>query len=212
MSWRWDSNVWIGSPFSTLPWLDQLRPFMLAAEHEGCVSGFRLKSFGSEFLEISSDLDGDVRRLATALPFLDTLVEARHICRTLKLNAVFPAKWTKQDFDDIEELFGLITTGGFVSRRKYNFAFTSTAIAEEHCNALKERKALTLREGMATGKFFGVDVDWSDVVVELSEWRDSRFKNVVKAGERLTEVKLTGCTQKLLWERFRDNPSVSPER
>ena len=210
LTWKWDSREWDNARLVLLPWLDQIWSFLTSIVERDATLGFQVFTAGTKLLEATpSASPTNLTSLRELLPYVETLRKARHVCRLINLDPRLPALLSDRDFEDIEELFNLVTTGRYVQRSTFTLSFNVDRLAEEQQKGFRQGDGVvTQRFAEAKYNFLGLQFDFSDAFVEFFGWERADISSRVVSRKPATAIRLENCRRRLVWQRFA--PTAEP--
>lgn len=213
LSWRWEPDAWTGCRLILLPWLDAVKQFLLSISEPDARIRVQVKTLGTQILQLNSPAAADMRQLADCAVFAETLSHARHVCRTLELDPVVPDDFTEQDFQDIEELYALVTTGRYKHPGTFEFTCGLEMEGSEAEHSYSGGKFL-IHSGDSTYSFLGTKFPFGECLMELSDWSDvgvGDYPPDARNGKELVQLRLSRCTKTMVWPRFVEKPARDNE-
>jgi hypothetical protein len=203
LHWSWDPSVWVGQSISLLPWLDSLRTFLSGLSWPSADLQLTLFAQGNELVTSQTVLGDHLATMREFVNYTELLDRARTICRSLKIDAHVPREWKEQDYDDVEELHSLVTTGSYTKPNRYSLGFTFEPEPDTDTSVLqKERGVLRFQHREARYDFLDTQFDFSEVVNYVDRFEVEELRRLSESEGNQAQVKLRNCRVRLDWPRF----------
>lgn len=201
LTWEWNPQAWALRPLHMLPWFERIHDFLTRLTEQAATLGLQVNVQGVEMF--NGTLPGlELGKLADCAMYAQLLERARYVNRVLQLGADVPENWGEVDFQDIEELHALLTTGEYQFRKEWEFTGVGDPKLGELVSNNGSKGALTLQPGESTYHVLGKSIDFSEVRQEFHDWRSAKAEPVSHDGVERVQITLNGCTRKYVWPRY----------
>lgn len=202
-AWRWLPERWSGQAIRQLQWFEPIQRFFSCLALPGAHLGIEMATLGRQVFRqvVAHEMSAAI---ASAGRYVSLLQKARLVSDVLNLNATVPVDWRDVDFQDVEELYSLVTTGTHEFRNRWNLKCQLTGIPSGALTEFQKSSKGTfgLTPSPSTPipyTFLGTSFDFAEVRQEFFDARSAKLRDVKSAEGLAHELTLRSFKRRYVW-------------